>query len=319
MKYYLAAGLLVAVFVVWFGAQTLLLAKPLAKEIKTEVIDIKPGTSSLAVARELKTKGLIRSAIHFVLYQKLTGSELVAGIYYLSPSQTPREIFRTIAKGKVSEYRLTIPEGWRTEQIGQLLEARNIVTAASFAEAAKGKEGTLFPDTYRLSLGVSAAEIVEKMTANFAKRTEGLKLTDKNLIIASIVEREAKHDEDRPKMAGVYMNRLKIGMALEADPGTQYAVDTSTVAQLDSQELLSYQFWKPITSKQNKTFESPYNTYRKAGLPPGPICNPGIKSIQAALNPEKHNFFFFFNLVDGTTIYSKTREEHDANRRKYGV
>lgn len=308
-----------ALAVSWYVVLAAFMARPIGSEIKTQVIDIKPGSSSWKVVTELKGKRLIRSAPQLWLNLKLTGRAVQAGIYYLSPSQSTREIVRVIAKGEVSEYRITIPEGWRSEQIGQVLENRNIVTAAAFKEAAQGKEGKLFPDTYRLSLGISAAEIVEKMTANFAKRTEGLTLTDQKLIIASIVEREAKHDEDRPKMAGVYTNRLKLGMALEADPGTQYAVDSSAVAQLNSQELLSYQFWKPITAAQNKNFESRYNTYRHNGLPPGPICNPGIKSIQAALNPEKHDFYFFFNLPDGSTIYSKTRAEHDANRKQYGV
>lgn len=309
-----AAGVLV-----WYGSLTALMARPLSGEIKTQVIDIKAGISSWQTTQELKDKRLIRSAPHFWLSLKLTGRAVQAGIYYLSPSQSGREIVRVISKGEVSEYRITIPEGWRTEQIGQLLENRNIAAAAAFNQAAQGKEGKLFPDTYRLSLGVSGAEIVEKMTANFAKRTERLSVTQETLVIASIVEREASRDEDRTKMAGVYRNRLRLGMALEADPGTQYAVDSSAVAQLDSQELLSYQFWKPITVNQNQNFESLYNTYRHKGLPPGPICNPGLKSIQAALNPEKNDYFFFFNLPDGSTIYSKTREEHNANRKKYGV
>ncbi|MFY9484679.1 MAG: endolytic transglycosylase MltG [Patescibacteria group bacterium] len=308
-----------ALAVVWYVLLTALMARPVSGEIKTEVLDIKPGSSSWQTAKELKRKRLIRSSAQFWFNLKLTGRAVQAGIYYLSPSQSGREIMRVIAKGEVSEYRITIPEGWRIEQIGQLLESRNIVTAAPFNQAAQGKEGKLFPDTYRLSLGISAAEIVEKMTANFAKRIEGLKLTNEHLIIASIVEREAKHDEDRPKMAGVYSNRLKIGMALEADPTVQYALDTQRLKDSTPQGLKTFKFWQPPTADQNKNFESLYNTYRHKGLPPGPICNPGLKSIQAALNPEKHDYYFFFNLQDGSTIYSKTRDEHDANRKKYGV
>lgn len=309
----------VALVVGWYLAITALTARPISGEIKTQVIDIKPGSSSWQTAQQLKGKGLVRSAPHLWLNLKLTGRAVQAGIYYLSPSQSTREIVRVISKGEVSEYRITIPEGWRIEQIGQLLENRNIVTAAAFEAAARGKEGRLFPDTYRLSLGISAAEIAEKMTANFAKRTEGLTLTDEKLIIASIVEREASRDEDRPKMAGVYSNRLKLGIALEADPTVQYALDTQRLNDLTPEGLKNFKFWQPPTASQNKTFESPYNSYRRAGLPPGPICNPGIKSIRAALSPEQHDYFFFFNLPDGTTIYSKTRDEHDANRVKHGV
>lgn len=303
----------------WYVVLTALLSRPISREIKTEVLDIKPGSSSWQTARELKDKQLIRSTAQFWLNLKLTGRAVQAGIYYLSPSQSGQDIIRVISKGEVSEYRITIPEGWRAEQISQLLEERNISAAVAFNQAAQGKEGKLFPDTYRLSLGVSAAEIVEKMTANFAKRTEGFTLTDEKLIIASIVEREASRDEDRPKMAGVYSNRLKLGMVLEADPTVQYALDTERLKDLTPEGLKNFKFWMPPTAEQNKNFESSYNTYRRKGVPPGPICNPGIKSIQAALNPEQHDYFFFFNLPDGATIYSKTRDEHNANRAKYGV
>lgn len=313
----LALALLVAGAVIWYGIGLLLASKPLSSEISTEVVDVRTGSSMWFVLRSLKSKSLIRQPFVSLVYLKLTGRTLQAGVYYLSPSQSEREILRIISKGEVSEHRITIPEGWRIEQIAQLLENRDIVKNSALLEAANGKEGKLFPDTYQFSLGVSAGEIVEKMMKNFEKRTEGLKVSDDQLIIASIIEREAKHDEDRAKMAGVYANRLRIGMPLEADPTVQYALDTERLKSLTAQKLKEFKFWQAPTGQQNKNFESPFNTYRHKGLPPGPICNPGIKSIKAALRTEQHDFYFFFNLRDGTTIYSKTQEEHDMNKAKF--
>lgn len=324
----LALVVLVAGAVIWYGIGLLLATKPFSNEIKTEVVDVRTGTSMWFVLRSLKSKSLIRQPFWSLLYLKLNGRTLQAGVYYLSPSQSTREILRIISSGKVSEHRITIPEGWRIEQIAQLLENRNIVKSSALIEAAMGKEGRLFPDTYQFSLGVSAGEIVEKMMKNFEKRTEGLKVSDDKLIIASIIEREAKHDEDRAKMAGVYANRLQIGMPLEADPTVQYALDTERLKSLTApasaeasagrQKLKEFKFWQAPTADQNKNFESSFNTYRRKGLPASPICNPGLASIKAAINPEQHDFYFFFNLPDGATIYSKTREEHEANRARYG-
>lgn len=221
----------VAIFLVWYGVGVALMAKPLTSEIRTEVVDIRPKSSSWQTAKLLRAKGLIRQPFHFWLSLQLTGRKLQAGIYYLSPSQTEHEISRIISQGKVSEHRLTIPEGWRIEQVAQLLQGRNIVKASSFIEAAAGKEGKLFPDTYQFRVGVSADEIVSKMVANFDKRTQGLRPSKEDIILASIVEREAKHDEDRPKMAGVYKNRLTVGMPLEADPTVQHALDTKQIGR----------------------------------------------------------------------------------------
>lgn len=312
-------GLIAVIAVIWYRTE---LIKPASKNSQAFAFEIKEGTASKIIANNLKEAGVIRSPLLFLTYVKLQGVALQAGFYTLDPQQSIIDIVSVIAKGKVSEYQVTIPEGWRSEQIAQLLEKEKIVSFEDFMKAAKGKEGRLFPDTYRLGLKITPEDIVAKMEKNYDRRLKDAGLTnvsDADLVLASIVEREAKHDEDRSKMAGVYKNRLAINMALEADPGTQYGIDSDAFLKLRVDELTSYEFWKPITSGQNKNFESPYNIYRHRGLPPTPIANPGIKSIKAALNPEKHNFYFFFNLEDGTTIYSKTRQEHDTNRKKYGI
>ncbi|MBI3495601.1 endolytic transglycosylase MltG [Candidatus Berkelbacteria bacterium] len=321
----LMIGLAVAVvslasFLGWYTFELNRFTKPVGGSSVTQTVEITPKTSSWFVAQRLNEKGLIRSAAFFWLYQKLTGSSLQAGIYYANASQTGKQILNTIATGRVSEYRVTIPEGWRTEQIGQRLADRSIVAYADFVAAAAGKEGMLFPDTYQISVKATSSDIVAIMTKNFDKRLKeaGIdRISQSDLTIASIVEREAKRDEDRPKMAGVYKNRLAVNMALEADPTVQYAVDSVKLKQ--AVNPLTVKFWGAVGGDQVKNVESPYNTYRRSGLPSGPISNPGITSIQAAINPEKHEFYFFFNLPDGSTIYSKTRDEHNANRRKYGI
>lgn len=312
-------ALLIVIAITWYRIG---LVTPSTKQSQAIQFEIPQGTPSKTIANELKKQNIINSPGIFLFYIKLNGITLQSGLYTLDPSKPMTVIADNIGTGKVSDYQITIPEGWRAEQIAQVLAKQKIVSYQQFMEAAQGKEGKLFPDTYRLSVKTSADQIVAKLEKNFERRLKeaGIeKLSNDNLIIASIVEHEAKKDEDRPKMAGVYKNRLALGMPLEADPTVQYAVDSSTVAQLDSSAVLDYEFWKPITAEQNKNFESLYNTYRHKGLPPGPIANPGLKAIKAAVNPEKHNFFYFFNLNDGTTIYSKTRDEHDANRRKHGV
>lgn len=315
-----AIGLLVFIIAVtWYQ---IALLTPASKTSQTIEFEIKEGAATRVIANDLRSKGIIKSTTVFLFYIKSRNLSLQAGFYTIDPSKNIPAIADIIGRGKVSERKVTIPEGWRNEQIAQLLASRGIVNYEDFMASAAGKQGRLFPDSYRVALKTTAPDIVLKMEKNFDRRIKeaGLsKISDADLILASIVEREAKKDEDRPKMAGVYQNRLNINMALEADPGTQYSVDTSNISQLSPDKIVNYEFWKPITSTQNKTFESPYNMYRHRGLPPTPIANPGIKSIKAAIEPEKHNFFFFFNLNDGTTIYSKTRDEHDANRRKYDV
>jgi len=138
------------------------------------------------------------------------------------------------------------------------------------------------------------------MQSNFTERTKDYQPSKDDIILASIVEREAKNDEDRAKIAGVFINRLEKNMYLGADPTIQYAKGD----------------WELLTSKDLK-IDSPYNTYINKGLPPTPICNPGLESIKAVKNPEKNGWYYFFHLQDGTTIFSKDAAEHDANKAKY--
>ncbi len=276
--------------------------RPQASGAPKEIV-IAQGSGFSDVSRELHEKGVISSPTLFSAYLLMTGKyrSLQSGVYQFSSSQPPREIARDIVSGRTSASRVTIIEGWSTQDIAEALEEKEIVTKKDFLAAAKGKEGYLFPDTYHFAHDVTASEVVTRLEETFAKRTKELAPTREQVIIASIVEREAKLDEDRAKIAGVYFNRLRLGMRLEADPTVQYAKGS----------------WDPITVADYRSVISPYNTYLNAGLPPGPIANPGLSSLEAAVHPAETDAVYFFHLKDGTTIYSKTLEEHNQNKQKY--
>lgn len=205
------------------------------------------------------------------------------------------------------EATVTVVEGKRREEIAVLLEKEGVCTAESFLQASDGKEGFLFPDTYRFFKHETAQTVVDTMLKNFSRKTAGINPTQDNLILAAIVEREAQNDEERQAIAGVYTNRLRIGMKLDADPTVQYAKDTNALQ--DKTDLQSYPFWKPITSKEYRSVLSPYNTYLNGGLPPAPIANPGLNSIEAAVHPAEHTYLYFFHRDTGI-IFSETLNEH---------
>lgn len=255
---------------------------------------VKEGEGTREIAQNLKTQKLIFSPLvfSFLIYQKHW--YLQAGNYQISPQMNMLDIIEVLRGG--DEFSLTIPEGWRATQIDEALAKKKILNAGEFLQVASSNEGYLFPDTYRFAPNMTAVQIRDMMLDNFQKKTAGQNVTPQVLIIASIVEREAKFDEDRPKIAGVYWNRLEKGMKLEADPTIQYGKGS----------------WEPITAADYKNFQSPYNTYLHDGLPPGPICNPGLKSIEATLYPQKDGWLYFFHKTDGHAVYSQTLEDHQA-------
>lgn len=263
--------------------------------------EVKKKESVFEIAKNLKDARIIRSFWAFVIYSQFKSLNLQSGLYYLSKDQNIRQIAQILAQGKIAEYKITVPEGFSSWQIAQLLDDKGILKKDDILDLAKEKEGFLFPDTYRIPVNPTPADIIERMESNFKKRTENLKVSPSDIILASIVEREAKKDEDRSLIAAVFKNRLKKNMFLEADPTVQYAKGT----------------WDPITFADYTAVRSAYNTYLNKGLPPGPICNPGIKSIEAVIKPADTDFLYFFHLKDGTTIYSKTEQEHNQNKKKY--
>lgn len=262
---------------------------------------VETGQSTREIAENLQKQGLISSAIVFNIYAKLRAELIQVGVYKLSSGQNMKELLGILSAGKASAYLVTIPEGWRVTQIDEELAKKKVINAGDLTKIASADEGYLFPDTYRFLPNSDPHEIKKEMMDNFKKKTAGLNVTRQTIILASIVEREAKFDEDRPKIAGVYLNRLEKNMKLEADPTIQYAKGS----------------WEPIKLSDYKNVISPYNTYLNQGLPPGPICNPGLKSIEAVLYPQKDDYLYFFHKSDGHAVYSTTAEEHAENLKKY--
>lgn len=274
---------------------------------------IEKGTSASQIGEGLEEEGFIKSALAFKIYIQFTGqtSKLQAGEFRLTPSYSLFQTVSALSKGPV-ELWVTIPEGLRREEIAQKFATvldRDNTFVTDFLEASKGKEGYLFPETYLFSREASASAIVKKMTDTFEGKTKGLKNNSgytlaEALVLASIIERETKTDEERPMVAGVLLNRLSVGMPLQVDASVQYAVGTS-------------KNWWPILTLENLSVNSSYNTYKNKGFPPSPISNPGLSSIKAALNPEANDYWYYIHEPSGQIHYGRTLEEHNANIAKY--
>lgn len=236
---------------------------------------------------------------------------LVAGIF------TVRYVLNQISERNLAakllqrqDIKITIIEGKRREEIAAQLEAAGITKAADFLAATTKDEGHLFPDTYRFYANTPAQEIAATMVNNFTKRMNDLAVTPETLILASIVERESINDADRPVIAGVYLNRLKLGMKLQADPTVEYAKASNDLAKHPN-PAAGYTYWPTITRADYQGVTSPYNTYLVDALPAGPICSPGRKSIEAVLSPATHNYIFF-GYKDGKLLLATTLAQHEA-------
>lgn len=274
---------------------------------------IERGSSASEIGRKLEKEGFIKNPLAFKIYLQFTGraAMIQAGEFRLTPSHSLFQTITSLLKGPV-EFWVTIPEGLRREEIAQKYKSalnKDDVFVESFLRASEGKEGYLFPETYLFPREASASAIIKKMTDTFEIKTGNLKNNSgytlrEVLIIASLIEREAKTNEERPMVAGILINRLKGGWPLQIDASVQYAVG-------------SFGNWWPILNLNNLSIESAYNTYKNTGLPPGPISNPGISSIKAALDPEKNDYWYYIHDKSGNIHYAKTLEEHNSNVAKY--
>jgi len=288
------------------------------------VVVIAPGSNVDAIARELAARGVIKSPFAFALLARVTGvdRELKAGQYRIHRGASVPAILRQLARGMSGEDLVTIPEGLTMRDIGRLLEDRLGVPADSFFAACAdtallrelgvpgpNPEGYLFPSSYAFLPGTPAAAIVRRLAGEtrrvLAEELAGgspvaHELTPHEILtLASIVEAEAARPEERERIAAVYLNRLRKGMRLQADPTVAYALG-------GYRERLYY---------RDLGVESPYNTYRNAGLPPGPIGNPGRASIHAVLTPlPGSRELFFVSRGDGTHVFSESGEAHEAAR-----
>jgi len=283
----------------------------MATGAKETIVQSKGGASQLSY--ELARKKVIRSPLMFRLEWGKSGAPQEG--YYALEGKSLKEIITQIKQGP-NVAKVTIPEGFSSGQIAQRL-GKNGFDAQKIYTKLQGVEGKLFPDTYYFLKNETPDEIIKDLTDEYQKKTTELSLSEDDLILASIVEREAKKDVERPQIAAVYKNRLEQGKDLEADPTVQYARDLDLIK---SQGLTGTNLWEPLGAGQTKSISSAYNTYVNGGLPPGPICNPGLKSIKAALTPEiDFDYLYFFHDKDGVIHFSKSFEEHKELIKQFGL
>lgn len=294
--------LLITLTLIGNGLWRYYVTSPISANNQVNVI-IPPGSSVLKIGEILAGHNLIRSARIFQFYVRINKLSLQAGDYTLSGASL-MEIAQTLTRGRENEIRVTIPEGYRREQIAELLEQKLAIDSQEFMSATKELEGYLFPDTYSFSEGSTVADVVQRLEANFESKARTLNLTHEDVILASIVEREALSVKEKPVVAGILQNRLRDGWALEVDATIQFIMGKSGD-------------WWPTPLLGDRARKSVYNTYLNRGLPPGPIGNPGLVSLSAVKNPEKSEYYFYLHDKTGLIHYAATNAEHEANISKY--
>jgi UPF0755 protein len=279
---------------------------------------IKRGEKLTSIAQRLKKEELIRDPLAFkiVVYTQGLRGKIQAGSFHLSSSWNLYEIARTLTLG-TEDIWLTFPEGWRKEEFARRL-AVNLenFNVQEFLVLTKDLEGYLFPDTYLIPKSASPSAIVKILTNNFEKKTKDLNISYQDLILASIVEREAKYEDDRPVVAGILIKRLNTGWPLQVDAAIQYGVTNKRFNNLTIEQLKDFDWWPQIT-KDDLEIDSPYNTYKYKGVPPTPICNPGLATIRAVLKPLATDYWFYLSDKQGKIHFAKTLEEHQENIIKY--
>jgi peptidoglycan lytic transglycosylase G len=299
-------------------------------EGEEQFVEISPGQGSRAIGRRLIQAGVVRDDWTFRLAVYLTGTarELKAGEYRFSGPMSAKDVVRKIARGEVHLRPLTFPEGLTIREMAAIFESRGFGAAESFRKAAADPapireldstapdlEGYLFPDTYNLPRTVTAAGLVDQMVERFhavfdeplRRAAEERELTVRELVtLASLVEKETALGEERPLVAAVYLNRLRVGMPLQADPTVIYGLERAGL-------------YDGNLTRKNLQYDSPYNTYKYRGLPPGPIAAPGRASIEAVLNPAPVDYLYFVSRNDGSHVFATSLAEHNRNVREWQV
>ena len=319
----LTGGILFLLLFFWQG---IFLPKNGAKQQKLFLV--KKGDSAFGIGRNLEEEGLIKNRIFFDLYVVLTNKaeKLKAGNYHLSPSFSVKEIVQKITRGETIKIKITIPEGFTLSQIEEKLgislsglRVKDFKKEFSFLESAPDNaslEGFLFPDTYYFSGKETSREVIDKFLRNFDKQLKPdlrkeIKKQGKTIfeiiIMASLIEKEVRGYNDKALVSGILWKRLKSRMLLQVDAALNYI--------LGKKKLGFSQMRKEIG--RIKDADSPYNTYKYLGLPPGPICNPGIESIKAAVYPKESRYWYYFSSSDGKTFFSRTLFEHNSKKAKY--
>lgn len=286
------------------------------KEPASKIFVIQKGDSLSSIAKKLANEELIRNRIVFYLIIKNMGIDknIQAGDFRLSTAMNVYQIAETLTHGTLDVW-ITLIEGLRKEEIAQVVSQNLGMPEVEFSKY--GKEGYLFPDTYLIPREATAESIVQILKNNFENKFDAaLKQKAKvkglseyeTIIIASLVEREARLSEDRPLVASVILNRFKAGMKLDIDATVQYAL---------GYQPLEKTWWKKDLTQDDLKIDSPYNTYTNPGLPPGPISNPGLASIKAVVEAPETDYVFYVSDSSGKLHFAKTLEEHNENVRKY--
>jgi UPF0755 protein len=311
---------LVLAFAIWFAWAALLPLQP----AQTTFVLLRPGWTTRHIARDLQEQGVIRSSAAFLMVQYVKGLHtLKAGEYKFDQPANALDVWSRLVKGDVYARTVVVPEGFNMYDIASAVEQAGLGPASDFLTAArsdiflvrnldpdaKSLEGYLFPDTYQFTRIDTAHDIAAAMVHRFRQEAQKIGLlgnADMHRIVtmASIVEKETADTKERPLVAGVYYNRMQRNMALAADPSVIYAA------------LLAGRYRGTIYASDLQ-FDSPYNTYKFPGLPPGPIANPGVASLQAAMHPAHTEFLYFVSDNNGHHRFARDLQQHARNVAAY--
>lgn len=284
---------------------------------KSAIFVVAKGDGVREISNRLKTQGLIRNPVVFFLLVKQLGidKKIEAGDFRLSPSMSASEIAENLTHGTLDIW-ITVPEGKRAAEIAEILKEKIPTYDSSWPNILASNEGYLFPDTYLIPKDADIEMIVNQMRGNFDQKYAEVNVSNSGLakeqivILASLIEREAITDAEKPIIAGILINRLNAGMALQVDATIQYA---------KGQNKSNKKWWEPVMIEEYKSVASDYNTYLFAGLPPAPISNPGLFALRAAANPSNTDYLYYLHDKNRKIRYANTLAEHNANINKFGL
>lgn len=309
----LIAGIFYGIKSYWNG----LLDPVSPKNTSEKIFVVRKGESVSQIADHLKKEGLIKSplAFNYLAKNSALSSQIQAGDFKLSPSMSSEEILKELTVGAVDKW-VTLLEGWRVEEMAEEISSKLKIENSKFIKVAK--EGYMFPDTYLFRVDSTPEEIAQIMRDNFRKKYSSeliniinrLGLTaGQGVILASIVEREARSDEARRMAASILLKRLNIGMGLNADATIQYAL---------GYQASEKSWWKRHLTREDLKTDSPYNTYLYKGLPPAPISNPSLSALQAVARADPSTpYLYYYHDSQGRSHYAKTLDEHNENVARY--
>jgi len=315
LKFLVVLGIL-AVAAAWF-----FMYMPYGPVTET-FVEIPAGTATIGIAQQLQQAGVIRNAYAFEAMKEYKGGSLKAGEYRFDHPAPLAEVYARLAKGDVYTLTLVVPEGYNIFDVAEAVGAAGLGSGETFLAAerqhteliakwnpgASSLEGYLFPDTYKFSRHATPVQMLSAMVKRFGQQAARLGLSERDaaqtVTMASLVEKEVHIDAERPVVASVFENRLAAGMPLQTDPAVIYA-------------SLLRGTWTGVIHQSELHSDSAYNTYAHVGLPPGPICNPGVAALKAAIQPATTDYLYFVADANGATKFARSLEEHNGNVAAY--